>query len=131
MDPSQRNWATFNQISEKGSIDALLEAAPKAPPEMQAVYYQRAAQIADSEGNADRARQIIKDNVRNSGQRAGLLQQLDQQQLQQKINAGKFEEAQRMLGSLRTKIRPRQYADSDGGGRAEFQSKRCRPENAR
>jgi hypothetical protein len=104
MEPSQRHWATFNQISEKGSIDQLLEAAPKAPPEMQAQYYQRAAQIAITDGNPDRARQIVKDNVRDSAQRAGLLQELDQQQLLQQINAGKFEDAQRLLGSLRTKF---------------------------
>jgi ribosomal protein S20 len=102
MEPSQRNWANFNQVSEKGSIDALLEAASKAPPEMQAMYYQRAAQIANSEGNEERARQIIKDNVRNSDQRSAMLHELNQHQLQQRISAGKFEEAQRLLISLKT-----------------------------
>jgi hypothetical protein len=104
MEPSQRNWANFNQIAEKGSIDALLEAAQKAPPEMQAMYYQRAAQIANSEGNEERARQIIKEKVRNVDQRSAMLQELNQQQLQQRISAGKFEEAQRLLGLLKTKL---------------------------
>ncbi|MEO6725213.1 MAG: hypothetical protein ABIP14_07915, partial [Blastocatellia bacterium] len=45
-DVNQRRWDDLNKVAEKGSPDALLEAASKADPDMKYGYYQRAAQMA-------------------------------------------------------------------------------------
>ncbi len=100
-DANQRRWDDLNALAQKGSPDALLEAASKADPEMKYGYYERAAQMAREKGDLDRSRQIINDNVTDPNQRRQALHNLDQQRMWQSINEGKFDEARGLLASLR------------------------------
>jgi hypothetical protein len=50
MDPQQRMWEDLNVLAGKGSVDMLLEAAPKVSVQMRNAYYQRAAQVARDQG---------------------------------------------------------------------------------
>lgn len=100
VNPQQRAWNDFNKLAEKGSVDALLEAAQKAMPEMQYNFYQRAAQMAAEQGNAGRARQIISDHVTDFWQQRQALLQIDQQLLWRAISENRYAEARQMLARL-------------------------------
>ncbi|MEP7336118.1 MAG: hypothetical protein ABI977_00005, partial [Acidobacteriota bacterium] len=101
-DANQRRSDDLNAVAEKGSPEALLEAASKADPGMKYGYYERAAQIAKEKGDIERARQILNDNVTDPNQRRHALYNLNQQRLWQSINEGKFDEAHSQLALLRT-----------------------------
>src|SRR5262245_42914047 len=102
MDPGQRNWEALNKLAEKGSVEALLEAAAKAPPEMRQGYFQRAAQMANQQGNTERARQIINDNYPDKTQRQYALQEIDRQLLWKKLGENKFDEVRKLMPKFRS-----------------------------
>ena len=102
LDPQTRMWNDYNNLVQNGSVDALLEAAAKAPPEMRYYYYQQAANKALNDGDEARARQIINDNISDPAQRNQMLANFDQQKLWNATNQGKLEEARQLLSRLRT-----------------------------
>jgi hypothetical protein len=100
-DVNQRRWDDLNAVAEKGSPDALLEAASKVAPEMRYGYYERAAQIAKDKGDIERARQILNDNLTDPNQRRQALSNINQQRMSQSISEGRFDEARGLLALLR------------------------------
>ncbi|MGH9837793.1 MAG: hypothetical protein ACREEM_03315 [Blastocatellia bacterium] len=101
MEPGQRNWEALNKLAEKGSVDALLEAAAKAPAETRHSYFSRAAQMAHHQNSPERARQIITENITDKNQQRHALQELDRQALWRKISEQKFDEARQLMAKGR------------------------------
>ncbi len=101
MDPGQRTQEALNKLAEKGSVDALLEAAAKAPAETRRQYFQNAARMANQQGNVERARQIVTDNITDKNEQRYALQELDRQILWRKINEQKFDEARQLMAGRR------------------------------
>ena len=87
-------------------MDEGLAAAAEAPREVKDNLYQQVAHKALANGDAVRARQIIKDYVSTS-QRRQLLAMIDQQAIRLAASTGKIEEALRGVSNLRT---PRERA---------------------
>ena len=102
LDSGQRAWNDLNKVAEKSSVEALLEAAPGATPEMRNNYYQQAAQLAQGQGHIERARQIISEHIADPGQRQNALQEIDRQSLWRAASEGKFDEARLLIARLRT-----------------------------
>jgi hypothetical protein len=98
----QRAWMELNRLSEKGSVDAIIEAASRAQPGMRFNYYQHAIQMTLNQGNAERARRIISENITEPAQRRQLLQSIEQQMLWRATSEGRFDEARRSIARLRT-----------------------------
>jgi len=96
------NPREYRQLMETGTPDALVEAAPKAPPEMRQQLYRTAAFKALSEGNAERARQIINSNVDNSQMRQQWLKEIDQQLFWRAASEGNIEQAQVVLARIKS-----------------------------
>jgi hypothetical protein len=71
----------YGYALENGSIDDLLKAASKAPPELRSSLFYNAAYKAVSEGDIDRAQKIIGTNIPNQFQRAEAMRNLNQQLL--------------------------------------------------
>ncbi|HZG53919.1 MAG TPA: hypothetical protein VEZ40_17575 [Pyrinomonadaceae bacterium] len=92
----------FQQVSETATPDAIIEAAAKASPEMRPQLYRTAAWKALSEGNPDRARQIINQHVEAGRQREQMLKELDQQMFWRAASEGKIEQAQVFLARARS-----------------------------
>jgi hypothetical protein len=89
-------------VIQQGTVDALLDVAAKAPPEMRATLYERAAQKALNEKDDDaRARQIINDKIENPAQRKQLLGNLEQQVMWKDAQQGRLERARQQLDRLR------------------------------
>ncbi|HZH29181.1 MAG TPA: hypothetical protein VEY11_00180 [Pyrinomonadaceae bacterium] len=90
------------QLLETGTADAILEAAGKAAPETRQQLYHAAAWKIFNEGNADRARQIINQNIEGAGLREQLLKELDQQMSWRAASEGKVEQAQAFLARVKS-----------------------------
>jgi hypothetical protein len=97
----------YQNAMQAASVDAMLEAAAKASPEMRDQIYGAAAWRALTEGASERARQIITEHVENPQQRAQLLNQFDQQAFSRAANAGDIGQARALLSRF---ARPEQQA---------------------
>ncbi len=100
-DIHQKRWDDLNELASKGSPEALIQAAAKAPPEMQYSYVQRASQLARDKGDVERARQIIKENLSDPNQQRQAMREFDQQVMWQRINEGKYDEARQFMAGMR------------------------------
>jgi hypothetical protein len=104
LDPRQRVYEEYQDLLQKGTLDAVLEAAAKAPaPARQTLYEQAVWKALYTEKDVERARRIINDKISDSSKREQMLQQLDRSQLWEAMRAEKLDEARRMLARLKSK----------------------------
>jgi hypothetical protein len=96
------NSRAFQQVSEMGTTDAIIEAASKAAPEMRQQLYSTAAWKAFHEGNTDRARQIINNNIEGARRRDQMLKELEQQLFWRAASEGKVEQVQAFLARFKS-----------------------------
>lgn len=95
-------WKPYQELLQKGTVEAILEAAPKAPAEVRDNLYMNAAWKAFNDGSdPERARQIV-DNISNPQQRAQARKSIEQQLQQRATQQGNFAEARQMAMRLPT-----------------------------
>ena len=97
VNPQAALWRQYQPLLNTGPLDALLEAAASAPPEMRGQLYQAAAWRAFNEGGVERARDIINTHVENRQQRTQMLRELEQRVLWDAAQRGDVEQAARLL----------------------------------
>jgi len=95
-------WQKYHATINSASLDAGLESVAQAPLEIRDQLYQQLAQKAIAAGDFDRARQILKDHITNPSRLQQVLSNLDQHAIQVQASKGKFEEALRIVSTLRT-----------------------------
>jgi hypothetical protein len=93
--------ADFQEVLQNGSVDAMLEAAPKAPEFSRNFIYQRAAMKALEDGDADRARSIVNDNISEPSMRKYMTAEIERQQMMRAAAEGKMDQTRQMLARLR------------------------------
>lgn len=81
-------------------VDQTLEMLDKAPKELQNQLYIQLAGRAASNGDLDKARQIIKDHITNAYERHMALVNVEQQGMYRAISTGKTEEALRSAANI-------------------------------
>ena len=101
LPPSSRMWQDHQALMQNGSVDAVLEAAAKAPSEMREQFYSQAAWKAAQQNDVERARQIIG-NISNPQLRAQMLRDLERQMPRRAAERGDFEQARQLLSRLTT-----------------------------
>ncbi|MDQ3258864.1 MAG: hypothetical protein M3R15_34200, partial [Acidobacteriota bacterium] len=101
LPPSARAGQDQQALMQNGSVDAVLEAAAKAPSEMREQFYSQAAWKAAGENDVERARQIIG-NISNPQLRARMLRDLERQMPWRAADRGDFEQARQLLSRLTT-----------------------------
>lgn len=99
FNPQADAWRPYKQVAESGTVDAILEAAPKAPPEIREQLYMNAAWKAFNEGDPARARQIT-DSISNPQQRAQMRKSIDTQLQWRDASEGKYAEARAAAARL-------------------------------
>lgn len=99
---AMEDWSKYQQLLEKGTTDEMLDAASKAPEGMRETLYLQAATKLMKDGNPERARSVVNDNVKDPHQRQMLLDQLDQMAISAAAEQGKIEQTRKMLATLRT-----------------------------
>lgn len=101
LDPSTRAWQKYEGLRQRGTADALLEAAAKAPPEVgDELYADAAFKVLDGD-DPERARRIIN-NISDPQRRALKSRMLEQQLLERALLRGKLEDAGQRLPSNAT-----------------------------
>ena len=103
-EPRERVYDEYQELLQRGTIEAVLEAAAKAPePARQALYEQAAWKALYKEKDSERARRIINDNIRDASKREQMLQQLDRVSLWEMMRKEKLDEVRRMLARVKSK----------------------------
>lgn len=93
--------ADFHELLQSGSVDVMLEAAPKAPESARNFIYQRAAMKALEDGDEERARSIVNDNISDASMRKYMTSEIERQQMLRAAAEGKMEQTRQMLSRLR------------------------------
>lgn len=101
MGAEQRGWEALNRLAEKGSAEAIVEAAAKVPPELQQSYYQRASQLAMEKGNLEEAKTILKEHTADKSQLRFMLDELDRQTFWKKAGENNIDEARKLAPKFR------------------------------
>lgn len=104
LDPETRKWFEYESILNKGTADAILEAAAKASPEMRAPLYSVAASKLMEAGDTERARQVITENLPGE-MREQALARLDQRAVARSLEQGKLDEARQLISRIPSKHR--------------------------
>jgi hypothetical protein len=103
LNPEERMFVEYQELAQHGTIEALLEAAAKAPDKAREMLYGQAAWKAMSKGEAARARQIVNDNIRDSSVRDRILGGLDQMSIAEAMRKEKITEVRQKLTLLKSK----------------------------
>src|SRR5205085_4055038 len=102
FNPQGDVWKAYQELMQKGTVEAILEAAPKAPAEMRDQLYNQAVWKSFNEGNdPERARQIIE-NITNPQQRAQLRKSIEQQLQWRAAQEGNYAESLQFVSRLST-----------------------------
>jgi hypothetical protein len=104
LETRERIHIEYQELIQRGTVDALIEAATKAPEEAREMLYEQAAWKAlYSEGDEERARRIINDNIRGTAKREQMLHDLDRMSLWNSMKKERLEEVRRILSRLKSK----------------------------
>lgn len=103
LNPEQRMYAEYQELLRRGSIESLLEAAAKAPDKGREMLYEQAAWKAFNQGDAERARQIVNEHIRDTKGRERVLESLDRMALWAAISKEKLEEVRQKLPRIKSK----------------------------
>lgn len=82
------------------SAEEILALAPKAPQEMREYAYQRAATKFLEQGDTERARKVVSENVTNLSERKRLLAEIDHQVLALAAAQGKVDLIRKLLPTV-------------------------------
>jgi hypothetical protein len=100
FNPQGEVWKAYQELMQKGTVEAILEAAPKAPAEVREQLYNQAVWKAFNDGgDPERARQIIE-TLPNPQQRAQLRRGIDQQMQWRAAQQGNYAEALQLASRL-------------------------------
>lgn len=105
LDPAARVDQDLRRLMGQGTVEDLLQAATQAPPQRRNQFFVAASQKASGQGDFDRARQIVNDNVTDPRTRQRLLENLDRQALIRSSDKVKADEAIQLLSHLRSEER--------------------------
>jgi hypothetical protein len=101
-DPGSRFWQDYQEVFQNGSADDILGLVSKVAPELRDQIYQQAAWKALSQGDSERARLIINENVSNPMNRRQMLEEIERQSASKAASEGKLELARQALTRLHT-----------------------------
>ncbi|HEX7316170.1 MAG TPA: hypothetical protein VF297_19850 [Pyrinomonadaceae bacterium] len=102
FNPQMQQIRPYQGLMEKGTTEAVLEAARTAPTEVRDQLYTHAAwKVFNEGGDVERARQIL-DNISNPQQRAQARRDLEQRTQWRAIQSGNFNEARQAAMRLKT-----------------------------
>lgn len=100
-EPYMKEMNTLNELTQKGTIEDLLEAASKASKEYRNQFYSHAMWKALNQGDYALATQIAESADIDPWQKKQLLAQISNQQIYKFINDGKINEARQMMTSIK------------------------------
>jgi len=102
FNPYQRQMRPYQEVMQTGTVEAVLEAARKAPAEARDQLYTHAAwKVYNEGGDHERARQILE-NVANPQHRAQARREMEQRARWRSVQQGGYAEARQAVARLKT-----------------------------
>ena len=102
FDPYLRQMRPYQEVMQTGTVEAVLEAARKAPAEVRDQLYTHAAwKVYGEGGDPERARQLLE-NVANPQQRAQARREMEQRAQWRSVQQGGSAEARQAAARLKT-----------------------------
>jgi hypothetical protein len=102
FNPYQRQMRPFQEVMQTGTVEAVLEAARKAPAEARDQLYTHAAwKVYNEGGDPERARQILE-NVANPQHRAQARREMEQRAHWRSVQQGGYAEARQAVARMKT-----------------------------
>jgi hypothetical protein len=102
FNPRARQMRGYQELMTTGTVEAVLEAARKAPADARDQLYTHAAmKVFNEGGDAERARQILE-NVSNPQLRAQARREMEQRAHWRSVQEGSFKEARQSVARLKT-----------------------------
>jgi hypothetical protein len=101
LDPGSLMYQEISDISQKGTVEDLLALTEKYGREHHQQIYQYAVSKAVSNGDSNRARQIILEFIPEGIQRTQMLEQLTNQLFWNSVNENKITEARQTLDRIK------------------------------
>lgn len=103
LDPQERILVEYQELTQHGTIEALLEAATKAPDKARKLLYEQAAWKALYKGETERGRQIVNDHIRDASDRDRILEGFDRMSLWEALRKEKTNEVRQKLTRIKSK----------------------------
>jgi hypothetical protein len=103
LDPQERTMVEFQELTQRGTVESLMEAAAKSPDKTRDMLYEQAAWKALNKGEPERARQIIADNIRDSAARDRILEGFDRLSLWDALRKENLNEARQKIARIKSK----------------------------
>jgi hypothetical protein len=103
LNSDERIFVEYQELTQSGTIEALLEAAAKAPDKARDMLYTQAAWKALHKGETERAREIINNHIRDASIRAGILESFERTALWEAMRKEKLNEVRQKLTRLKSK----------------------------
>jgi hypothetical protein len=102
FNPYLRQMRPYQEVMQTGTVEALLEAARKAPAQVRDQLYTHAAwKVYNEGGDAERARQMLE-NVASPQQRAQARREMEQRAHWRAVQEGDYKEARQSVSRLKT-----------------------------
>jgi hypothetical protein len=102
FNPYQRQMRPYQEVMQSGTVEAVLEAARKAPAQVRDQLYTHAAwKVYNEGGDAERARQILE-SVANPQQRAQARREMEQRAQWRAVQEGDYRDARQAVSRLKT-----------------------------
>ncbi len=103
LDPRIKSWMQYDSVMSKPP-DAILEEAAKAPAEMKSALLSAAAMKLVQSGEAERARQVVAENMRGQ-ERDNMLALIDRNEVGRSIEKGDTDAAKAVALRIKSKER--------------------------
>ena len=101
LEPNAQWNQELNEVAQSGTADQILALTNRFPPEFQPQVYERAAWKALTDGDVNRARQIIMEFIKDPAHRRTQLEQIENQLVWNHVSQNKITEARQMLGRVK------------------------------
>lgn len=98
---SQRDWNSFNAMFENATPEEMIKAANKVGDDQRATLFHQAASKAVAQGDADRYRELIKNQIESEDERKTALDSLNTEQMYYDLSHGKTDDLDTLLPLIR------------------------------
>jgi hypothetical protein len=97
------DYEFFQSLYGLTSIDEILAKAEQSPPNLKQSVYQFAISQAISQGDMEKAQQLIDQKITDPSQRKQFMNQIDYQFMNQAASQGKVDEAKKIVSKIPSK----------------------------
>ena len=101
FDASSRRYNELSELTQKASIEEMLAAAPRFPPDIQLQLYHQVIWKALNAGEVERARTLASDLITDPARRAQMMSQIDQHMLWKAVSESKVTETRRLVNTVK------------------------------